>query len=90
MRGGGSLLLITDHEPFGSGSEELGKRFGVEMSLRVAARRGQRNGQRSVVLSREKHQLGDHAILRGRNASERVDCVLTFTGQSLKGPPGER
>ena len=33
VNAGGSLLLITDHEPFGSASEELGKRFGVEMSF---------------------------------------------------------
>ncbi|HEX5445382.1 MAG TPA: hypothetical protein VFW87_16270 [Pirellulales bacterium] len=30
----------------------------------------------------------DHAITRGRGESERVNRVLTFTGQSLLGPPG--
>jgi hypothetical protein len=86
VRGGGSLLLITDHEPFGSGSEELGKRFGVNMSLLVSvdAANETKNG---LLFSRAKNQLGDHAILRGRDASERIDRVLTFTGQSLKGPP---
>jgi hypothetical protein len=39
-----------------------------------------------LLFSREKHQLGDHPILNGHNASERVDRVLTFSGQSLKGP----
>jgi hypothetical protein len=87
VRNGGSLLLITDHEPFGSGSEELGKRFGVDMSLRVSVDQANETGN-GLLFSREKHQLGDHAILRGRNDSERVDRVLTFTGQSLLGPPG--
>lgn len=87
VRGGGSLLLITDHEPFGSGSNELAKRFGVDMSLRVAQDDANETDN-GLSFSREKHQLGDHPILNGRNASERVDRVLTFTGQSLKGPPG--
>jgi len=33
-----------------------------------------------------KKNLADHPITRGRDASERVNSVLTFTGQSLKGP----
>jgi hypothetical protein len=32
--------------------------------------------------------LADHPITRGRNESERISRVRTFTGQSLKGPPG--
>ena len=31
VRGGGSLLLIADHAPFGSAAESLGRRFGVTM-----------------------------------------------------------
>jgi hypothetical protein len=31
---------------------------------------------------------GDHPITRGRDESERINRVKTFTGQSLKGPPG--
>jgi WD40 repeat protein len=86
VRGGGSLLLITDHEPFGSGSEELGKHFGVNMSLRVTVDPANETTN-GLLFSRDKNQLGDHAILRGRNESERVNRVLTFAGQSLKGPP---
>jgi hypothetical protein len=87
VRGGGALLLITDHEPFGSGSAELGKRFGVDMSLKVSVDPANET-QNGLLFSRKKNQLGDHAILRGRNEAERVNRVLTFTGQSLKGPPG--
>jgi hypothetical protein len=87
VRNGGSLLLITDHEPFGSGSAELSKRLGVDMSLRVAVDQANQKGN-GLAFSREQNQLGDHVILRGRNDAERVDRVLTFTGQSLKGPAG--
>ena len=30
--------------------------------------------------------MGDHPILRGRNAKERIDVIETFSGQSLRGP----
>jgi hypothetical protein len=85
-RNGGALLIITDHEPFGSGSEELGKRFGVNMSLMVTVdpKNETKNG---LLFSREKNQLGDHPIMNGRDPSERINRILTFTGQSLKGPP---
>ena len=38
--------------------------------------------------SRVNELLGDHPILTGRDGSERIDRVLTFAGQSLKGPAG--
>jgi hypothetical protein len=87
VRNGGALLVITDHEPFGSGSEELGKRFGVNMSLMVTVD-PQNETTNGLLFSRAKNQLGDHAILNGRDPSERINRVLTFTGQSLQGPPG--
>jgi hypothetical protein len=86
VKNGGALLLITDHEPFGSGSEELGKRFGVNMSLMVSTdpKNETNNG---LLFSREKNLIGDHPIMNGRDASERIKRILTFTGQSLQGPP---
>jgi hypothetical protein len=72
VRAGGALLIITDHEPFGSGSEELGKRFGVNMSLLVTTD-PENETNNGLLFSRAKNQLGDHAIMRGRDDSERVD-----------------
>jgi hypothetical protein len=89
VKAGGALLLITDHMPFGAAAEDLAKRFGVEMGKLAA--RDQANMEpesRGLLFSREKHLLGDHPITRGRNESERINRVKTFTGQSLKGPPG--
>ncbi|HEX4145938.1 MAG TPA: hypothetical protein VHY91_20725 [Pirellulales bacterium] len=82
---GGSLLVITDHPPFGAGSARLARRFGADMSL--AATYDPENETDFVLqFDRNKDQLGDHPIINGRGASERVDRVLTFLGQSLKGP----
>jgi hypothetical protein len=87
VKDGGSLLLVTDHEPFGSASEELGNRFGVRMSLQVANDPANET-KVGLLFSRDKRQIGNHPIMVGRNETERVNRVLTFTGQSLKGPPG--
>ena len=41
-----------------------------------------------LIFSRVNRLIGEHPILTGRDGSERVDRVLTFAGQSLKGPRG--
>ncbi|HEX4145934.1 MAG TPA: M56 family metallopeptidase [Pirellulales bacterium] len=87
VKAGGSLLLVTDFEPWGSPSGELGKRFGVDMSFRVTYDPANNTGN-GLLFSRDKNLIGDHPIMNGRNEAERVDRVLTWAGQSLKGPPG--
>jgi hypothetical protein len=89
VRAGGSLLLITDHAPFGSAAQSLAGRFGVDMSKGYTSDpSNSEGGATSLVFSRKNGLLGDHAITRGRDESERVNRVQTFTGQSLKGPAG--
>jgi hypothetical protein len=89
VRAGGSLLLITDHAPFGSAAESLAKRFGVDMSKGYTAdSANSEGGDTSLVFTRKNNLLGDHPIMKGREDSERINRVQTFTGQSLKGPPG--
>lgn len=88
---GGSLLLAADHAPHGAAAQALGEAFGVEMGLGYAFRLA--DGGDNAVTSQlmflsESDGLGAHAILTGRGASEAVDAVKTFTGQSLSGPPG--
>src|SRR6185369_9670290 len=39
-----------------------------------------------IVYTRESGRLADHPVTRGRDESERVNKVITFTGQSLRGP----
>ena len=93
VRGGGSLLLIADHYPIGSATEILSKHFGVGMSNGFtndslhsdSPTRSRLNGHSQLVFSRENGLLGDHAITRGRDSSEKVDRAIAFTGQSLKG-----
>lgn len=90
VRDGGALLLIADHAPAGAAAEILGLRFGVNMSKGFTA--DPINYDRVafnpswIRFSRAQKNLGDHSITRGRSADERVNSVLSFTGQSLKGP----
>jgi hypothetical protein len=44
------------------------------------------NNRGFIVYTRESGRLADHAITRGKNDRERVNKVIAFTGQSLKGP----
>ncbi|APW60562.1 hypothetical protein [Paludisphaera borealis] len=89
VQAGGSLLLITDHAPFGSAAESLAKRFEVDMSKGFTSDpENSEGGETSLVFTRKNNLLGDHPITRGRDDSERINRVQTFTGQSLKGPVG--
>ncbi len=89
---GGGLLLVTDTFPFGSAAESLGKAFAIEMSLGQTADAIQfdREGKDDTELDfdRQNHLLTVHPITEGRSPEERVERVLTFTGQSVRGPRG--
>ena len=91
--GGGAAarcLLIADHAPAGAAAAILAARFDVDMSKGFTA--DPVNYERVTIdaswiqFSRANKNLGDHPITRGRDASERINRVLSFTGQSLKGP----
>lgn len=90
VRDAGSLLLIADHAPFGSSAENLGKRFGVTMGKGWVFDRGNTTSSITTQLdfSRENGLLGDHPVLRGRDPSEEVKRIRSFTGQSLGVPDG--
>jgi hypothetical protein len=89
VRAGGSLLLITDHWPFGSAVSSLARRFDISMGAGIVqdtANHDVERGDSHLVFSEENGLLRDHPIIRGRGQAERVHRVLTFTGQSLQGP----
>lgn len=89
VRGGGSLLLVTDHWPFGPAVQSLTERFGVHPGKGLVEdpeHHDSQRGESHLVFSRENGLLRDHVIIRGRNPGEQVQKVLTFTGQSLLGP----
>lgn len=88
---GGLLLLIADHAPMGVAAEILGRKFGVGMSKGFTEDPEhffQEFGGPSILLfTRENGLLREHPVTRGRDAGERINRVVAFTGQSLAGPP---
>jgi len=88
VHGGGSLLLIADHAPFGGAAETLAKRFGVEMSkgFTLDEANSAQGNPSLLIFSRENHLLLDHPITNGRGGGEKINKVMSFTGQSLVGP----
>ena len=92
VRSGGALLLIADQAPFASATEILAKQLGVEMGkseIRDPANTDKEiNLPNVLVFSREGKLLADSSITNGRTDAERVNRVMVFSGQSLKGPQG--
>jgi len=89
VRAGGALLLIADHAPFGSAAENLAGRFDVNFgkgfvhdTAHFLAGRG------PTMLMFDHERLGAHAIMNGRDESERIRTVVSFTGQSMSIPAG--
>jgi hypothetical protein len=92
VRGGGALLFISDRAPFASAAEILAKQLGVELSKSETSDAPNADKEFNlpsvIVYSRENHRLAESAITNGRSDAERVNRVIVFSGQSLKGPPG--
>jgi hypothetical protein len=86
VEGGGSLLLAADHAPHGAAAEALAARFGVGMGKGYLFQIG-RDGP-TTNLDYPRPALADHPIITGREPSEAVEVVRTFTGQSLMAPAG--
>lgn len=88
VKGGGSLLLIADHAPFGGAAASLASRFGVDMSKAFTydTANSVEGNPSLLIFSRENKLLATHPITEGRDEKERVNRVESFTGQSLKGP----
>jgi len=98
VESGGSLLLIADHQPWGAAAANLAKRFAVEMKSAFTIDPSNYDqelgklfgdaGQGILVFTRDKGLVADHPITRGRDEKERINRVMTFVGQSLKGAAG--
>ncbi|MGE5175768.1 MAG: hypothetical protein ACM3JJ_05270 [Hyphomicrobiales bacterium] len=88
---GGSLLLIADHHPCGAAAASFAKAFGVTLSDGMVGDTllyDPAGDPTWVAYTPVNGLANDHPIVAGRDASERVRRVVTFTGESLQGPLG--
>jgi hypothetical protein len=91
VRGGGSLLLVTDRPPVAAANQMLASRFGVDFApgTVVDPANSQRDsGNGSIVFSRASGTISEHPITAGRTAHERINRVTTYAGHALNGPAG--
>ncbi|HEU4929465.1 MAG TPA: DUF4350 domain-containing protein [Candidatus Krumholzibacteria bacterium] len=82
VEAGGSLFLIADHMPFPGAAEKLARAFGVLFSNGFALNADEESGQ--MTFYRRDRSLADHPITRGRNRSESIDSLTSFTGQAFR------
>ncbi len=79
VRAGGRLLLIADHAPIAGAARDLGAVLGIVMIDAYAD-----GGPGPDHFRVADGTLLPHPILQGRDPTERVDTVLTFTGQAAQ------
>ena len=85
VQDGGRLLLIADHMPLAGAALALAAAFDVEFTDGFAFAGVDAEAKAKPTLFRlDEGTLADHAILRGRNASEAVSQVRSFTGQAFR------
>lgn len=82
VRDGGALLLIADHMPFPGAAEELAAALGVLMGNGFAVDRSLED--RPMTFRRSDGSLATHAVTTGRTPRERIDSVVSFTGQAFR------
>lgn len=81
VRGGGALLLITDHYPIGGAAQTLADRFGITLSNAFTEDpEHQRLSPMEIVFTRKEELIADHPI------THRLKKIVTFGGESLHGP----
>jgi hypothetical protein len=95
VRGGGGLLLVTDHYPTGVAAGPFAERFGVKLSggwtddpAHRWALPGYDRAFGYLVFSLENGLLADHPITRGYDEWEMIEGIATVSGGSMEGPPG--
>jgi hypothetical protein len=83
VEAGGSLFLIADHMPMGGAAADLAAAFGFGFTNGFAA---DTSAPGPAFFTREKNTLLSCSITNGRNESEKISKVVTFTGQAFKIP----
>ena len=81
---GGALLLIADHMPFAGAAESLGVALGVSF-VNGFAYDAKKN---SLFRYARSAGIAPHPVFNGRNAKERVDSIVAFTGSAFWLPGG--
>jgi hypothetical protein len=80
---GGSLFLIADHMPMAGAATDLAKKFGFEFTNGFVSHD---STEGTAFFNTSNGSLNENNITNGRNNSEKVTNVVTFTGQAFRIP----
>ena len=80
---GGSLFLIADHMPMGGAAKDLAAAFGFKFTDGFVFDTTARG---PAYFNLEEKTLNESLITKGRDSTERVDQIVSFTGQGFKLP----
>ncbi len=83
VHSGGSLLLIADHMPFPGAAGDLAAALGFQINNGFALDTASDDGG-TYVFRRADNTLADHPITNGRTPAERIDSVVSFTGEAFQ------
>lgn len=91
---GGSLLLIADHQPLAGAARDLAAAFGATFTdgfayagadaAAVEANRGGGSADPTLFRPGDSTLVAAHPIARGRDTTERITQVRSFTGQAFR------
>jgi hypothetical protein len=93
VRAGGRLLLIADHMPLAGAATALAAAFGARFTdgfayegagTRASIPAHLLAGNKPTLFSVDSNTLGAHAITAGRDSTERITTVRSFTGQAFQ------
>ncbi|NMM47723.1 DUF4350 domain-containing protein [Marinigracilibium pacificum] len=80
---GGSLFLIADHMPMAGAAEDLASAFGFKFTNGFVFNPESKTPD---LFNTKSNTLHNCVITKGRNDSETVDQIATFTGQAFQIP----
>lgn len=83
VQSGGSLFLIADHMPMGGAAATLAAQFGFEFSNGFVFDTSY-NG--TITFSLDQGSLIKSKLVRGSRRFERVEKIVSFTGQAFRIP----
>jgi hypothetical protein len=87
VKEGGSLFLITDHMPDPVAIKELAGSFGVEVNNGYVLNGYFQGQERPIVFKRSDKSLAEGPVTNGRDSSERIGAIATFSGSAFKTGP---
>jgi hypothetical protein len=90
VEAGGSLFLITDHQPDPGAIGDLARAFGVQVHNGYVLNGPPENPGGPLVFRRVDGTLTDDPLLDGHEPGEAVSEIATFLGSALRGGEGFR